>query len=346
VLDDLADRRQAEDRFDRSQRELIDSLQVTEGEQEAHDLLKRHLERCIASSNVTMLIRNNSADRLQARTPIDPASPLVASLESAKPRSCLAIRKARRQSHDADHEGLLACPVCATCPGHTTCTPLIVGGEVIGSVLAAHDAPLDDTAERSIHEAVTQAAPVMGNLRNLAIAELRAATDSLTGLPNRRALQDTIRRMIAQTTRTMSPMAALMCDLDHFKQVNDRYGHGRGDDVLAAVGAALAESIRGSDFAGRYGGEEFLLLLPDTDAVGATALAEKVRAAVAAIRVPEVDRVVTISVGIATLPQHALDAESLERAADRALYTAKSNGRDRIEIFTDSGTAVPEPSHV
>src|ERR1700753_2010782 len=128
------------------------------------------------------------------------------------------------------------------------------------------------------------------------------STDSLTGLPNRRAIADTIRRMVAQTTRTMRPLAALMCDLDHFKQINDQYGHGRGDDVLAAVGAAITSSIRVSDFAGRFGGEEFLVLLPDTDSNGAIALAEKIRAAVASIRVPTVERVITLSVGIAVLP--------------------------------------------
>ena len=176
---------------------------------------------------------------------------------------------------------------------------------------------------------------MIGNLRNLAIAELRAATDSLTGLPNRRAIADTIRRMVAQTTRTMRPLAALMCDLDHFKQINDQYGHGRGDDVLAAVGAAITSSIRVSDFAGRFGGEEFLVLLPDTDAVGAVALAEKIRSAVAAIQVPTIDRAITLSVGIAVLPDHVLDADALQRAADRALYTAKNSGRDRVEVFSN-----------
>jgi diguanylate cyclase (GGDEF)-like protein len=334
VLDELAERRQVDDAYDRNQLDLIDTLQLTESEQEAHDLLKRHLERSVPDSTVTVLNRNNSADRLQAMTSVDADSPLAAGLESARPRSCLAVRKARPHTAAGAQDSLLACPVCSGCPGLVTCTPLIVGGEVIGSVLANHERALDETDQRSIREAVTQAAPVMGNLRNLAIAELRAATDGLTGLPNRRAIQDAIRRMVAQASRTMTPLAALMCDLDHFKHVNDKYGHGRGDDVLAAVGAALTSSIRASDFAGRYGGEEFLVLLPETDAVGALALAEKIRAAVAAIQVPTVDQHITISVGIAVFPDHALDSETLLRAADRAVYTAKNAGRDRVETFT------------
>lgn len=349
VLDDLAERRHADDTYDNNQLELIDALQVTESEQEAHELLKWHLERTVDHSLVTVLIRNNSADRLHAVTTLDTAPELAANLESAKPRSCRAIRMTRAHEGSPDLSGPTACSVCSGCPALTTCTPLIVGGGVIGSVLTTHEQPLNQVEQRSIRETVTQAAPVIGNLRNLAVAELRAATDSLTGLPNRRAIQDTIRRMVAQTSRTLSPLAALMCDLDHFKLINDHYGHGRGDDVLAAVGAALNESIRASDFAGRYGGEEFLILLPDTDVIGALALAEKIRAAISAIRIPTIEQLITTSVGVAVMPGHALDAETLERAADRALYAAKNNGRNRVELFDhqthdQANTALPDPA--
>jgi diguanylate cyclase (GGDEF)-like protein len=150
--------------------------------------------------------------------------------------------------------------------------------------------------------------------------------------------------MVAQSTRTMTPVAALMCDLDHFKQINDQYGHGRGDDALAAVGAVLSATVRTSDFAGRYGGEEFLVLLPDTDTEGARRLAEKVRETIASIRISTVDRKITMSVGIAVLPDHALDADSLVRAADRALYLAKSSGRDRVEVVLPELTMPTVPA--
>ena len=132
-------------------------------------------------------------------------------------------------------------------------------------MLVNKERPLVELERRRLRESVGQAAPVLANLRNLAIAELRAATDALTGLPNQRAVQDTLKRMVAQATRTMSPLAALLLDLDHFKQVNDLHGHDRGDEVLAAVGVALRNVVRDSDFVGRYGGEEFLVLLPATD---------------------------------------------------------------------------------
>jgi diguanylate cyclase (GGDEF)-like protein len=121
-------------------------------------------------------------------------------------------------------------------------------------------------------------------------------------------------------------------DLDHFKEINDRYGHEAGDDVLAAVGEALTASLRGpEDFGGRAGGEEFLALLPNTDRAGALAYAERLRGVIGAITVPAVERKVTASLGVALMPEDALTDKDLLRRADRALYTAKRNGRNRVE---------------
>ena len=334
VLNELAHRRQEQDGYDRHQLQLQDGLQAADSEDEARDLLHRHLHRTLTGSSVTILNRNNSADRLQAVTSLDPDSPLHAALESTTPRSCLAVRNAQPHTAHPGEQNLVSCPVCTHCSARTTCTPLIVGGQVIGSVLADHPDPLDALQRRAIVDSVNQAAPVIGNLRNLALAERRAATDSLTGLPNKRAIYDTLRQMTAHAARTFTPLSALMCDLDHFKHINDRYGHGRGDDVLAAVGVFLTTSLRASDFAGRYGGEEFLILLPDTDAAAAFTAAEKLRTAITAIRIGDIEHAITMSIGIAELPQHGLDADALLRAADRALYTAKNSGRNRTEIFT------------
>jgi diguanylate cyclase (GGDEF)-like protein len=128
-------------------------------------------------------------------------------------------------------------------------------------------------------------------------------------------------------------LAAALLDLDHFKRINDLYGHSRGDEVLAAVAAVLRSSVRESDFVGRHGGEEFILLLPDTGRDQAAVVAEKVRAAVANLGLSEVDEPVTTSIGVAAFPDDAADADTLVRAADRALYAAKGNGRNRVELF-------------
>jgi diguanylate cyclase (GGDEF)-like protein len=210
--------------------------------------------------------------------------------------------------------------------------PLTVSGEVIGAVLVEHTRMLHADEHRRIQDTVSQAGPTLANLRNLALAEARAATDSLTGLPNRRAVQETLKRMIAQAGRTLAPMSVLLLDLDHFKQINDTYGHDRGDAVLSAVGEVLASALRTSDFVGRNGGEEFVALLPDTGIEGAMEAAEKLRAAIARLTLPGIDRPVTASVGAAVYPHTAADAESLLRLADRALYAAKAGGRNRCAV--------------
>ncbi len=323
-----------------AQAEFVDALQMTESEQEAHQLLKRRLERAIPSSDVVVLNRNNSADRLEPTTDVTAGSPFAESLVEAKPRSCLAVRYARPHRESGERDPLIECQVCGKTARRTTCEPLLVSGEVIGSVLIEHSAKLDDEEAGAIKDSVSQAAPVLANLRNLAMAEMRAATDALTGLPNHRAVRDTVKRVVAQASRTVAPLTAVMLDLDHFKQINDTYGHDRGDDVLAAVGSTLESAVRESDFVGRYGGEEFILLLPATAAEQGLLVAEKVRAAVAKIRIPGVDRRITASFGVAAIPEHAGDGDGLVRAADRALYAAKTAGRNRTEVANGGADAL------
>jgi diguanylate cyclase (GGDEF)-like protein len=330
TLNDMLDRRSDSRAVEERQGEFVDALHVTETEEEAHLLVKRHLERSLEGSHAVVLNRNNSADRLEAMTPVPDGSPLVGALAGAAPRSCLGVRFARGQQHGPEREPLLSCDLCGGC-ARTTCEPLLVGGEVIGSVLVDHPAALGAGDRATIRESVSQAAPVLANLRNLALAEFRANNDTLTGVPNKRALQDMLKQMVAQASRGVSPLAAVMLDLDHFKQVNDTHGHERGDEVLAAVGTVLRDTLREGDFVGRFGGEEFLLLLPDTDRQGATTVAETVRVAISSVTVPGLERATTASLGIAVLPDEAGDAATLLRLADRALFAAKTNGRNRIE---------------
>jgi diguanylate cyclase (GGDEF)-like protein len=316
----------------RAQAEFADTLQIANDEDEAHLLLRHHLERTLAATSAVVLNRNNSADRLEAVTPLPDDSPLAETLRGAEPRSCLAVRSGRTHREDKGKPALLACPVCAVCPGASACVPLTVGGEVIGSVLLNRAAPLTEAEEQRIRESVGQAAPVLANLRNLAVAEIRAATDGLTGLPNKRAVTDALKRMFALASTTGSPLALLLLDLDHFKQVNDQRGHAVGDQVLANVGAVLRSVLRVQDFAGRNGGEEFAVLLPDTEMSAATAIAERIRAAIAEISLPGTDVSVTTSIGVGSFPHHASTLERLERLADAALYLAKRNGRNRVEL--------------
>ncbi len=318
------------------QAEFADILQIANDEDEAQQLLQRHLERTLAATTAVVLNRNNSADRLEAVTPLPNGSPLAETLRGAAPQSCLAVRSGRIHRASDERPVLLSCPVCAACPGASSCVPLTVGGEVIGSVLLNRPRPYAEAEEQRIRESVGQAAPVLANLRNLAVAEIRAATDGLTGLPNKRAVTDALKRMFAQASTTGSPIALLLLDLDHFKQINDQWGHAVGDQVLANVGAVLRSVLRTRDFAGRNGGEEFAVILPDTEIAAALECAERVRAAIAEITLPSANVSVTASLGVGGYPDHASTLDRLERLADAALYVAKRQGRNRVELAVPS----------
>ena len=318
----------AEREYRDGQAEFVETLQAVDDETEANVVLKRHLERWAPGREVTVLNRNNSENRLEARS--GGGGEMAARLTSAQPRDCVAIRLGRPYEERTGAEPLLRCELCGASDKNAMCSPLLVSGRVIGSVLVRQEAPFDENADRRVGDSVASAAPVLGNLRAIAMAEARAHTDALTGLPNRRSVNDTLKRMVAQAHRFERPLAAIAIDLDHFKQVNDRHGHEKGDEVLAMVAAVLANTVRASDFAGRLGGEEFLVLAPDTHPGGAAVLAEKLRNAISRLEIPGAGRV-TASFGVASLPDDAADPDTLLRKADRALYAAKEHGRDRVE---------------
>src|SRR6201999_3067887 len=135
--------------------EFTDTLQVADGEDEAHQLLRHHLERTLPGTSAVVLNRNNSADRLEAVTALPDGSPLAQTLRGAEPRSCLAVRTGQTHRENERRAPLLSCP------GASACVPLTVGGEVIGSVLLNRPAPFDEGEEEQIREAVRQAAPVL-----------------------------------------------------------------------------------------------------------------------------------------------------------------------------------------
>jgi diguanylate cyclase (GGDEF)-like protein len=317
--------------------QFADALQVARSEREAFDVLKRHLEGWLERSRVVVMIRNHSQNRLEAATTLAETPLLAKELANAAPESCLSVRLAKPHLRQPGDQGLLVCELCGALPEPSACVPTIVGGEVIGSVLVQTPEPLGQAQTEDLTTSVTAGGPVIANLRNLALAELRAATDALTGLANHRSVGDTLNRMVAQAGRGKWQLTAIMFDLDHFKRVNDIHGHAKGDEVLATVSAVVRSCVRESDFVGRYGGEEFVVLLPDTAREGGRMLAEKLREAIEALEVPDLDRRLSASFGVATLPSDAINGDQLLRAADRALYAAKNGGRNRVEVVRSSG---------
>jgi diguanylate cyclase (GGDEF)-like protein/PAS domain S-box-containing protein len=167
--------------------------------------------------------------------------------------------------------------------------------------------------------------------------QVQAEHDALTGLYNRHFLEESFRRELLLAERTGHPVSVIMGDLDHFKAVNDRDGHLAGDEVLRVFGTLLKYNARASDIICRYGGEEFLLVLPGMTAEGAFERAEQLRSAMAATRISHGASQITVttSFGVATYPSHGRTTGELIAAADSALYSAKADGRNRVCLFSE-----------
>jgi diguanylate cyclase (GGDEF)-like protein len=222
--------------------------------------------------------------------------------------------------------------------GDILATPLRSMGAVTG-VLALYGRengkPFDATDDDALRTLSGQASTAIDNVQLHQEAQRLSTTDALTGLWNFRYLSMSLAREIERSTRFERPLAVLMLDLDHFKRVNDTYGHARGDAVLRELAHRVQEQIREVDTFARYGGEEFVVVLPETTVDGAAQLAERI--CVAVRRTPfqsegEEPLDITLSVGGAAFPEHGSSAATLMRAADRALYVAKGEGRDRWHV--------------
>jgi diguanylate cyclase (GGDEF)-like protein len=165
-----------------------------------------------------------------------------------------------------------------------------------------------------------------------------ASTDSLTGLNNRRAFEEQISKEADRSCRYGSPLSLLMLDVDHFKQFNDSFGHLAGDAVLQEVGRILSTAARSTDFPARFGGEEFALVLPETNAEAALEVAERIRVAISESRIEGSG--VTISIGLSSMAATST-AASLVAEADEALYAAKRGGRNQVVHFNRSAVELP-----
>ena len=182
-----------------------------------------------------------------------------------------------------------------------------------------------------------QVALALGNLKLKESLKNQSICDPLTGLFNRRYMEESLEREFSRANRNKSSVAIVMMDLDHFKRFNDTFGHQAGDTLLRALGDLLKRSTRGQDIACRYGGEEFVLVLTDSNLAGALQRAEILRQQVKQLSVEYAGQLlgaVSVSIGVALFPDHGTTMGDVLRASDQALYCAKREGRDRVSAWT------------
>ena len=331
-----AEAEQARQSLARSQRlavasQMLQTMDSLTRAEELRDVLPAYLPKLLPDSNGAVYLYRHSRDFLQRVATWGGAEHQP---ELVSPDECWGLRFGHAHATRAG-DGMHCAHLGETPPGRTDlCVPLISQGEVLGllvtSIPAGPLAALDLAAANTISEQLALGASNI-NLRE--VLRRQSTVDELTGLYNRRYLSETLRRELFRAERKRAALAIVMIDLDHFKRMNDTYGHDAGDAVLRAVGQCLRDGVRRSDIPCRYGGEELVLILPECDTSAAVRCAEGIRSAIAALELRSGDTLlpqVTASFGIAMWPANGEDAATLLQAADSALYKAKDGGRNRV----------------
>jgi diguanylate cyclase (GGDEF)-like protein/PAS domain S-box-containing protein len=260
------------------------------------------------------------------------------------PEECWGLRRGR--AHVV--EDLTVGPTCrhmhAAFVSSYLCVPMMAHGETLGllNLSAAEPGGLTDEKQRLAVAVAEHIALALANLRLRESLSRQSIRDPLTGLFNRRYMEESLEREMRRAGRGRHPVGIIMLDLDHFKQFNDTHGHEAGDNLLREVGAILQRSIRAADIACRYGGEEFTLILPEASLADATQRAEQIREAIRNVGIVHRRQAVapvTVSLGVAIYPDHGPTGDAVLRAADAALYQAKACGRDRVAVSGGGGPA-------
>ncbi len=323
--------------------EMGDMLQSCRSIEETFPVIKEYLKLIFPKDCSTLYVHDNSKQMIDQVIP-QPAdtSPYISMTND----SCWALRQGKTYIYTNSMDHALTCDHVSKAPDGYICIPLIAQGETMGLlhiVFSTTIAPQDNGDPMMILERKKRLCSRLADHLSLALAnlslqeklKLKSIQDSLTGIANRRHMEDILQRQFYRMLRHNTPCSIIMLDVDHFKNFNDTYGHDMGDHVLKELGTYLKEKSRGEDLACRYGGEEFIIILADTDIDQAAKKAQKVREEIAeTIAIPFMSEKlhITVSVGVATSPTHGRNVAELIKSADKALYRAKENGRNRVEL--------------
>lgn len=352
VIRDITERKRAAAELRRANEQLTTTVRELERRNnemtlinELSDLLQSCLEQREANEVVERFARQLFPDlsgALFLQTGDGPCYELAASWGATEvdawafePTECWALRRGRLHLV-ATADGGPVCPHLRGMKAAAMCVPMSAQGSTLGVFHLRADgvAALSDATQRLASTVADHLSLALGNFQLRETLHRQSVRDSLTGLHNRRYLEDSLAREIDRSMRSDLPFSVLILDLDHFKHVNDALGHAAGDRVLVAVADLLAEHVRGGDLACRYGGEEFALVLAECGLSTAIQRAEQLRQAVSALSLhgdlalPH--DATTASIGVAAFPTHGATPRELIATADTALYQAKRNGRDRV----------------
>ena len=302
--------------------------------------LNYHLEAVLQPQSINIFLKRPGSDRLRAErtTGLRPEPGFEAPV-IANPGICPVLETGEPMDPRTCDERVQPC-LGKISPGGFLCAPISVGSKVEGTIHLELQSPNPDPARVELAlDLIRSASASVQAKRYLALVSQAAIRDPLTSLYNRRHFDTTARVMVAQAKRFHHALGVLMIDIDHFKKFNDTYGHDAGDIVLREFAKSLQATARGSDVMVRYGGEEFAVLLAETNLNQARIAAERVMEATRRIVLPikglEFGHV-TVSIGVSAFPEHGETPESLVKAADTALYAAKAAGRNCARVQGDS----------
>jgi diguanylate cyclase (GGDEF)-like protein/PAS domain S-box-containing protein len=322
--------------------ELGDLLQVCRTVDEAYPIIARYTQQLIPSGSGALYLVGASDDSVERAAAWGPEPPPETEMAV---NECWALRRGRLHLVRNFVTGLNCTHVKPPVPAAYLCTPLIAHGDTIGLL---HLRPAEKEApNRSVLEDYQRLSEMIAEHIALALSNLslrdrlrsQAIRDPLTGLFNRRYMEETLEREIRRAVRHTSPVSVVMFDMDNLKRVNDAFGHDAGDVVLKTLGSLMMKTFRGEDVPCRYGGDEFTIVLPEATVSEAFRRAEQFREAFKRLEYDHEGKHIgplTLSLGIAAYPDHGATAERLLQIADNASYSAKLQGRDRVMIGGDA----------
>jgi diguanylate cyclase (GGDEF)-like protein len=320
---------------------MAELLQACAHRAEAYEIVRETGLQLFPQSSGSLFIYRESRDVLEHAASWGEGPPPEKTLA---PDECWGLRLGN--AHFVSPSGSIRCRHAHEGRRSYACVPFHGQGQILGLFHIAVDVdpgsrrPVRDTEQR-LQAMTDRVGPALANLKLRDAMREMALRDGLTGLYNRRYLDDVLNREIHRAERSGKPLSVIMIDIDNFKQFNDRHGHDAGDFVLSALARAITRSIRPSDLACRYGGEEFAVVLPESGLDVAAQRAEEMRLAIRNTNLTHLGQRLaapSASFGIALYPGHGTSTQDLLKAADRALYRAKGEGRDCVH----AGHGVPD----